>query len=186
VKTEPAAVPEPDEPNEPDQPNEAAAKRNRKVTVLLLVFIVVMGALWTIGPMVFAGRDDPTAIDNKAVRKTVLASCTQLRADLAALPAGAAQAERAEAENRAVDRFIARIRALSPEGLARDVPVDKWLSDWETLIADRRRAVQAGRRFTVPVVDGAPLNIRMYNLVRSGLEKCDVPPALLAPEPGRV
>jgi hypothetical protein len=161
-------------------------KTDRKVVIILVAFMTVMGALWTIGPLVFAGRDDPTAIDNKAVRKTVLASCTQLRSDLDALPAGMAPADRAEAENRAVEQFLGRIRALSPEGLARDVPVDKWLSDWDTLIALRRHAVQEGKRFTVPVVDGAPLNIRMYNLVRSGLEKCDVPPALLAPEPGRV
>ena len=161
-------------------------KTDRKVVIALVLFMGVMGALWTIGPLVFAGRDDPTAIDNKAVRKTVLASCTQLRSDLDALPAGMAPADRAEAENRAVEQFIGRIRALSPEGLARDVPVDKWLSDWEKLIAGRRQAVHEGKRFTVPVVDGAPLNIRMYNLVRSGLEKCDVPPALLAPEPGRV
>jgi hypothetical protein len=161
-------------------------KTDRKVVIILVLFMAVMGALWTIGPLVFAGRDDPTAIDNKAVRKTVLASCTQLRTDLDALPAGMAPADRAEAENRAVEQFLGRIRALSPEGLARDVPVDKWLSDWDRLIALRRQAVQDGKRFIVPVVDGAPLNIRMYNLVRSGLEKCDVPPALLAPEPGRV
>jgi len=161
-------------------------KTDRKVVIILVLFMAVMGALWTIGPLVFAGRDDPTAIDNKAVRTTVLASCTQLRTDLDALPAGMAPADRAEAENRAVEQFLGRIRALSPEGLARDVPVDKWLSDWDRLIALRRQAVQDGKRFTVPVVDGAPLNIRMYNLVRSGLEKCDVPPALLAPEPGRV
>ena len=161
-------------------------KTDRKVVIILVLFMAVMGALWTIGPLVFAGRDDPTAIDNKAVRTTVLASCTQLRTDLDALPAGMAPADRAEAENRAVEQFLGRIRALSPEGLARDVPVDKWLSDWDRLIALRRQAVQDGKHFTVPVVDGAPLNIRMYNLVRSGLEKCDVPPALLAPEPGRV
>jgi len=161
-------------------------KTDRKVVIILVLFMAVMGALWTIGPLVFAGRDDPTAIDNKAVRKTVLASCTQLRSDLDALPAGMAPTDRAEAENRAVERFLGRIRALSPEGLARDVPVDKWLSDWDRLVALRRQAVQEGKRFAVPVVDGAPLNIRMYNLVRSGLQICDVPPALLAPEPGRV
>jgi hypothetical protein len=161
-------------------------KTDRKVVFLLLLFMGVMGALWVVGPLVFAGRDDPTAIDSKAVRKTVLASCTQLRSDLDALPAGVAPADRAEAENRAVERFIGRIRALSPEGLAHDVPVESWLADWEKLIAARRQAVHDGNRFTVPVASGAPLNIRMYALVRSGLEKCDVPPALLAPEPGRV
>jgi hypothetical protein len=160
-------------------------KTDRKVIVILLLFIGVMGALWVVGPLVFAGRDDPTAIDNKAVRKTVEAACTQLRADLAAVPAGVAAADRAEAENRAVEQLIGRVRALSPEGLARDEPVERWLDDWERIVAARRQAVQEGKPFTTPVESGAPVNIRMYALVRSGLEHCDVPPALLAPEPGR-
>ena len=161
-------------------------KTDRKVVYILLAFMVVVGGLWVFGPIVFAGRDDPTAIDNKAVRKTVLASCTQLRSDLDALPAGVAPADRAEAENKAVDQFVGRIRSMGHDQLARDVPVEKWLDDWETIVALRRHAVQTGKRFTVPVVDGAPLNIRMFSLVRSGLGKCDVPPALLSPEPGRV
>ena len=173
-------------PPGPAEPEQATSGRNRKVTVLLLLFIVVMGALWVVGPLVFAGRDDPTAIDNKAVRKTVLASCTQLRSDLDAVPAGVAPADRAEAENRAVEQFIGRIRAMGPDALARDVPVESWLADWEQLVAARRQAVRNGKRFTTPIAGGAPLNIRMYALVRSGLGKCDVPPALLAPEPGGV
>ena len=160
-------------------------KTDRKVTIVLLLFIGVMGALWVIGPLVFAGRDDPTAIDNKAVRKTVEASCTQLRADLAALPA-AAPADRAEAENRTVDQFIGRVRALGPDALSRDEPVERWLADWEQIVAARRQAVRDGKPFSTPIADGAPINVRMYALVRSGLGKCDVPPALLVPEPGRV
>ena len=53
-------------------------------------------------------------------------------------------------------------------------------------MATRRQAVRDGKRFTPPVTNGAPVNVRMYSLIRSGLEKCDVPPALLVPEPGRV
>ena len=162
-------------------------KTDRKVVIILLLFIGVMGALWVVGPLVFAGRDDPTAIDNKAVRRTVEASCTQLRSDLAAVPAAAgAPADRAEAENRAVDQFVGRVRALGPEALSRDEPVERWLGDWEQIVAARRQAVRDGKQFTTPVADGAPINVRMYALVRSGLGKCDVPAALLAPEPGRV
>ena len=160
-------------------------RTDRKVLVVLLLFMGVMGSLWVIGPLVFAGRDDPTAIDNKAVRKTVLAGCTQLRADLDAIPAGA-PAERAEAENRAVEQFIGRVRSLSPEGLARDVPVQRWLADWERIVTARRQAVRDGEPFATPVDGGAPINVRMYALVRSGLEQCDVPRALLVPQPGRV
>jgi hypothetical protein len=161
-------------------------KTDRKVLIVLLLFMVVMGGLWAGGPLIFEGRDDPTAIDNKAVRKTVEASCSQLRGDLAALPAGSAPAVRAEAENRAVDRFIGRIRAMGPEALARDEPVERWLGDWEQIVAARRQAVHDGRQFRTPVDSGAPINVRMYALVRAGLGTCDVPPALLAPEPGRV
>jgi hypothetical protein len=161
-------------------------KTDRKVTIILLLFIGVMGALWVVGPLVFAGRDDPTAIDHKALRKAVLPACTQLRADLAALPAGLAPADRAEAENRAVDQFVGRVRGIGPDALARDVPVERWLADWEQIVAARRQAVQDGEPFSTPVAGGAPINVRMYALVRSGLGKCDVPPALLVPEPGRV
>jgi hypothetical protein len=162
------------------------AASGKRTVVLLLVFMGVMGALWAIGPIVFAGRDDPTAIDSKRVRTAVEESCTELRNDLSALPAGTAAPERAEAENRAVEQFLDRVRAVGPEALADDEPVGRWLADWEQIVAARRQAVREGKRFAAPVVDNAPINVRMYALIRSGLRQCDVPPALLAPEPGRI
>jgi hypothetical protein len=70
--------------------------------------------------------------------------------------------------------------------LAKDEPVERWLGDWEQIVAARRQAVRDGSPFRTPVVDGAPINVRMFALVRAGLRHCDVPPALLSPEPGRV
>lgn len=167
----------------PEQPGQ---RRSRKVTILVLLLSGVMAALWVAGPYVFAGRDDPTALDSGPVRKTVLAGCGQLRADLAALPSGMAASDRAEAENRAVEQFVARVRALGPDALADDTPVEQWLGDWEQIVAARRQAVREATRFTTPISGGAPVNVRMFALIRSGLTKCDVPPALLGPEPGRV
>lgn len=161
-------------------------RTDRKVVIVLVLFMAVMGALWAGGPLIFAGRDDPTAIDHKAVRRTVDASCTQLRADLAAVPAGVSSVDRAEAENRAVEQFTGRIRALGPYALAKDEPVERWLGDWEQIVAARRQAVRDGRQFSTPISDNAPINVRMFALVRAGLRHCDVPPALLSPEPGRV
>jgi hypothetical protein len=169
----------------PEEP-EVNPARSKRVTILVLVAMGLMGSLWVIGPIVFAGRDDPTAIDSKKVRPTVSAACTQLRSDLAGLSAGMAPAERAEAENRAVEQLVGTVRALGPDTLAKDSPVDQWLADWELIVATRRQAVREGKRFASPVANGAPVNVRMYSLIRSGLEKCDVPPALLVPEPGRV
>lgn len=154
--------------------------------MLVLLLSGVMATLWVAGPYVFAGRDDPTAIDSKPVRRTVQKGCTQLRADLTALPAGMAAGDRAEAENRAVEEFVRQVRALGPDALAHDHPVEEWLGDWELLVATRREAVREGKRFTAPLGDTGPVNVRMFALIRSGMEKCDVPEQLLAPEPGRV
>lgn len=162
------------------------AGSGKRTVIVLVLFMGVMGALWAIGPIVFAGRDDPTAIDTKPVRTALEGACPQLRADLAALPAGLAPPERAEAENRAVEQFLGRVRSVGPEALADDNPIEEWLGDWEQIVAARRQALGDGKRFSAPIVDNAPINVRMYALVRSGLRGCDVPPALLAPEPGRV
>jgi hypothetical protein len=170
---------------EAEEQREEKSARSKRVTILVLLFICLMGSLWVIGPFVFAGRDDPTAIDSRRVRETVASACTQLRNDLSAMPAGMAPAERAEAENRATEQFVGRMRALGADALAGDAPVEQWLADWDQIVAARRQAVREGKRFAVPVVDGAPVNVRMFALIRSGLQQCDVPPALLATEPGR-
>jgi hypothetical protein len=176
----PAALGVP-EPEEPDR------RKGKRVTIIVLVLSGLLGGAWSIGPIIFAGHDDPTAIDSKPVRTTVVAACAQLHADLAAIPAGLAPADRAEAENRAVEGLVARVRSLDPEALHHDQPVPEWLSDWEKIVAARRAAIHDKRRFMPPLGrDGLPVNIRMFELIRSGLEQCDVPRQLLAPEPGSV
>ena len=180
MKTEvaPPAAPGPPEPEEPGRGN------GKRVTIIVLVLSGIVGALWVFGPYVFAGHDDPTAIDSKAVRKTVAAACTQLGRDLAALPAGLSPADRAEAENRAAEALVAKVRTLDPEALHHDQPTEQWLGDWDRIVAARRQALRDGKRFVTPSAGGMPVNIRMFELIRSGLEQCDVPRALLVPEPG--
>ena len=157
----------------------------RKVTLIVMVLTGVVASLWVIGPMVFAGQDDPTAIDYKPVRRAVSDACTRLHADLAVIPAGMAAPDRAEAQNQAVGQLVARIRSLGPDALAKDEPIEQWLGDWEHIVATRRQALREGKRFVTPSAGGVPVNIRMFELIRSGLSKCDVPPVLLVPEPGR-
>jgi hypothetical protein len=174
-----ALPPTPAEPEEPDR------QRSRRVTALVLVASGLVASLWVIGPYVFAGRDDPTAIDSRPVREAVDAGCTRLRADLDALPPGLSPAERAEAQNRVVESFVGAVRALGPEAIEGDTPVEDWLADWDRIVAARRDSVRTGTPFSMPVVDNAPLQVRMFSLIRSGLEHCDVPGTLLSPEPGR-
>lgn len=167
-----------------EPPPEAGKRRSRRVTILVLVLSGVMATLWVAGPFVFAGHDDPTALDSGPVRRAVTAGCTRLRADLAALAPGTAVADRAESENRAVEAMVSAVRALGPSALAHDIPVELWLADWDLIVATRREARREGKRFVTPPGGGAPVNIRMFSLIRSGLTRCDVPPQLLAPEPG--
>ena len=170
-----AGLPEPEEPDR---------RKGKRVTIIVLVLSGVVGALWSIGPYVFAGHDDPTAIDNRAVRRTVAAACTQLGADLAAIPSTLPPADRAEAENRAAEALVAKVRSLDPEALAHDQPTPQWLDDWSLIVAARRDALRDGKRFVTPSRSGMPVNIRMFELIRSGLEQCDVPRQLLVPQPG--
>jgi len=165
---------------------EADSRRGRRVTLVLLLITGIIAGLWEFGPSLIGPKDDPTAIDSKPVRTAVASACNQLRSDLAALPAGLSTAQRAEAENQAVERLIARVRAVGPDAIAHDVPTDKWLGDWELIVATRRQAVRQGTRFATPVANGTPVNIRMFELIRSGLEQCDVPRQLLTPEPGQL
>ena len=178
MKTD-AAAPDGAEP-EPD------LRKGKRAVIVVLVLSGIIGAAWAIGPFVFAGHDDPTAIDSKAVRTTVAAACTQLHQDLAVIPAGLPPAEKAEAENRAVEALVAKVRSLDPEALEHDQPVPRWLDDWEKIVAARRDALREGKRFTPPQSGGMPVNIRMFELIKSGLEQCDVPRQLLVPDPGSV
>ncbi len=156
--------------------SEPVTKKGRNLVPVVVVAGTLVGAaLWIGGPYVFAGRDDPTTIDSRAVHDTALSACTELRARLAALPAGGDP----EAENRVVEAMVARIRALGPAVLAKDVPSGQWLADWERLVAARRQALAAGTNFSAPRVDGEPVNLRMFDLVKSSLRVCDVPAQLL-------
>ncbi len=161
-----------------------AKTRNRLIPGLVLASTLMVSALWVVGPYVFAGRDDKSSIDSPPVRQRALAACTEMRARLDTLAAGGDPVVRAEAENRAVEDMVARIREFGPAVLAQDVPTETWLGDWDRLLAARRRATATGSSFSMPQADGAPVSLRMFDLVKGGLRPCDVPDELLAAHPG--
>jgi hypothetical protein len=158
--------------------------RNKLIPVVVMASTLVVGALWVVGPFLFAGRDDPNSIDSRPVHDRALAACQEMRTGLAALPKRADPTARAEAENRVVEAMVARIRGLGPGVLAKDVPTETWLRDWDRLVAARRQAVAGGSSFSVPRAEDAPLNLRMFDLVKGDLRTCDVPDQLLAARPG--
>ena len=138
---------------------------SKKVALLVAGGSLVVGALWVIGPYVFAGRDDPESLDSRPVREAAEAACTEMRAAVDAAPGDAAAAERA------AEAMVARLRALGPEVLADDHPAEAWLADWHRLLAARR----AGD--PVPEEDGVPIHRRMDELVKD-MRVCQVPAEL--------
>ena len=169
-----------------DPATPATPVRNRLVPVVVMASTLVVGALWVVGPYLFAGRDDPNSIDSRPVHDRAMAACREMRARLAALPREAEPSVRAEAENRAVEAMVARLRELGPDVLAKDRPTEAWLGDWDRLLAARRRAMASGAPFSVPRADGTPLNLRMFDLVKADLRPCDVPDQLLVAHPGQI
>jgi hypothetical protein len=141
---------------------------SKKGLIAAVAGTLLVGAAWSIGPFVFEGRDDPKSLDSRPVRKEALAACEEMRDRLAT-------ADVPESENGAVEAMVARLRRLGSETLAKDVPAESWLADWEQVVAARR----AGAPF--PRADGAPIHRRMDDLVKD-LRPCQMPAQLI---PGR-
>ncbi|MDQ3943767.1 MAG: hypothetical protein M3357_01140 [Actinomycetota bacterium] len=141
---------------------------SRKGLIVAVAGTLLIGAAWSIGPFVFEGRDDPRSLDSRPVREEAVAACEEMRA-------GVAAADGHEAENQAVVAMVVRLRRLGTETLAKDVPTEDWLADWERMVAARR----AGQPF--PRAGGAPIHRRMDDLVKD-LRPCQVPVQLI---PGR-
>ncbi len=129
---------------------------------------LLIGAAWAIGPYVFEGRDDVKSLDSRPVREEALAACEAMQRQVA----GTADPE---AQNRAVEAMVARLRSLGAETLRQDRPAEAWLADWDRVVASRR----AGAPW--PRADGAPIHRRMDDLVKD-LRPCQMPAVLI---PGR-
>jgi hypothetical protein len=141
---------------------------SKKGLIAGVVGTLLIGAAWSIGPFVFEGRDDPESIDSRPVRQEALAACEEMRGRLDG-------ARGPEDENVAVEAMVARLRRLGSETLAKDVPTESWLADWEQVVAARR----AGK--PLPRAGGAPIHRRMDDLVKD-LRPCQMPAQLI---PGR-
>ena len=157
-----------------------ASTRSR--LLLVLVAVATVGA-YVVMFVLSTTSDAPDRLDVDPVPGAASRACTQLRADLDALPplpAGATQSERQErlrVEDAAVRRLVDDVRRLGEPALRADLPAEDWLSDWTTL-ADARDAYAASGAtgpFTPPLVEGRPVNERMG---RIGLDACVVPTAL--------
>lgn len=150
--------------------------------------LVVLTGFATVGAyasmlLLSTTQDRPDHLDVEPVKGVAAAACTELRTAVDALPPLAPTASaadrrvRVEEQGRLVGRLVEQVRAVGPEALARDVPVQEWLGDWATLGSVRQAWAEAGATgpVPVPVAEGRPLADRMG---RVGVASCRVPTAL--------
>ncbi|WP_270888672.1 hypothetical protein [Pedococcus sp. 5OH_020] len=155
----------------------------RLSVVLAIVLVsVALTKLWS-----FAHTDDPDVLEQSVITRTAAAACARMRdtASEAAVGTTAPISQRVgaiNAQNDAVTELVATMEQLGAERLASDRPVERWLADWQRLVAARdgyAQSLAAGRPrpMHLPVVDGRPLVERLNTVGVS----CRVPFALLAP-----
>jgi hypothetical protein len=139
-----------------------ASQRGNRVTLALLIFSILAGLAWTIGPYVFSDRDIGTAIDSTVVRKRAEVACARM-------------VQRIEA-GRSVDRsaraMVRQIRALGTDVLEKDKPTLQWLDDWDDLLD-----AHASGKPIPEMGDGVRITRRMDDLVKD-IDHCAVPDAL--------
>jgi hypothetical protein len=131
-------------------------------------------------------RDIPGVIDDERVLEVTIRECRLMTSTVEGVLVGGPQDERLDAlsdQNTAVETMIDRIRTLSPNVREADKPLDSWLADWQTLVAEREDYLGRQRHgidsdFRVPRTrDGDPINERMD----LAAEDCPVPEVLLKP-----
>ena len=143
---------------------------------------VVLLQLWS-----YAHVDNPALIERSVIVRTATSRCAAMRDSAAAAAVGTAasipqRVGAINAQNDAVTDLVTAIRALGPKVIAADAPTERWIQDWERLVAARdayARSLASGHPtpMRLPTVEGTPLLDRLNDVGIS----CRVPLALLAP-----
>lgn len=158
--------------------------RMSKSDRIALAAVIGSGLLTLAGFGLYAYNhsERPGAIDDPVVMDTAADACrTMTRAVESS--ADRATVDVVRAQSAAVQNMITMIRALGPDRLEGDEPVQTWLSDWETL-ADARDRYAAGlaaggsAEFVMPTRNGRTIDSRIDDVSsRSGMF-CRVPSQL--------
>lgn len=147
---------------------------SRWVVLLLIGVFVLFLALWFLGLRAMANADHLGILDDPVVTDAATTSCATLQADVATVrvPASASTTTRIagiRAEDAAITRLVATMRALGTERLAGDEPAVSWLEDWATLARLREKyaddlAAGGTPALTIPTVDGIAISQRMADV----------------------
>lgn len=166
-------MPEPDRPTEvpPPHPNGSATRRRAPAWRRRLLWgsLVVLAAVWGYAIWYSVNRPTPEPLDDTSHDRAVTA-CRATLGELRALAAphdGEQDTSRAAVENAVFERMVADLRRVRPTDPDGREAFDKWLDDWDALIAARKRYVTdhdddgEDTRLRIPVADAAPVTVRM-------------------------
>jgi hypothetical protein len=145
-----------------------------------------------LGVMIATGISGiPGVIDNPALITVIERECSQMTAEVEAMPitgSPSRQAATISQQDEVVDRMVAAIREVEPGTIEDDPPTDEWLADWS-------RLVQARESYAKEILDGSLPDLEIpkdehgneiYRRMDDAFindSVCEVPRALLNPYP---
>lgn len=153
----------------------------------VVAFCVLVAAVSTVLVLtVEEPSDRPGLVDDDALADRIARACAVMTSTVVALPITGDAQRQARAirdQDQAVLVMVAAIRRGNDAAISADRPVERWLLDWERLVAARERladrlAVDPNASLTVPLdAAGDPVVERMDD-IWAGEPRCLVPPSL--------
>lgn len=153
----------------------------------VVAFCVLVAAVSTVLVLTFEEPSDrPGVVDDDALADRIARACAVMTSTVASLPVtGSAQRQAGAIRDQdlAVRFMVAAIRRGNDAAIGADRPVERWLLDWERLVAARERLADAlasdPNASLRPPLDAAgdPIVERMDD-IWAGEPRCVVPPEL--------
>lgn len=161
----------------------------RRLAIGATIGAALLGTASVATLVAVGGRDFPASFDDSRVVDAVTDACDRLDRTVESFPVSGPGSDRLEAvdqQNSAIQELLDQVRRVPEVVRARDQPVNRWLGDWEELLAARtayadRLETEAAPDFRVPRVDGERIDTRINQV---GAPYCSVPRALTRPDAG--
>ncbi len=172
-----------------DYPPPPISRRWIWAPVVAVFTAVAAGIALIVGAVVIMNDDFPAMIEDDRIVSVIARECEIMTETVKSMPIKGSAAEQADVvtdQNKAITNMLTAIRKIDGDVLRADPPTNRWLADWETLIAAREAFAEQRRDgydadLQVPRdPDGEYTYLRM-DQVWVSKSVCTVPEELLNP-----